>query len=352
MLSLRSSFNAGDHFVLCGFENDPVAQEVAQKLGKTLTVIKNGSFKDTSSNVKITVSSKNAFDNKRVHLIAGNSRGQTKSINDTTMEITLAISAAKTAGAKEIYLYIPHLGYARQDRASQDGEPVAAPLVLRMFEMAGANKITVLDIHNEEVFGAPGRSVVKINKFAMNVFALRFQQMKETGTNLDQLVVVAPDKGARSRAKLFREAMKDVGFHDIGFAYFDKSRGDFSVKGAIQSMELREVELADGTTMQDPASGLKGKRAIIVDDIADTCGTMLRAIQTNVVGKYEAIEAYAVITHGVFSGDALDLITRTQELTKILVTDSIPLRGPKPEKVEIVSCAPVFVAAINEDSLN
>lgn len=344
-----TSANRLDSYVIMGFENDTLAQETAKLLEKELIPIKNSQFNDTSSNVRIEMKDKHGLENKKVYLIAGNCRKESKTVNDTSMEIFLAIDAAKQAGAKEINLYLPYLGYARQDKVSQPGEPLAVNALLRMFTCAGANKITVLDIHNDTVFGSLGSTAIGINKFAMGEFAKRFKQKKEDGVELGELIVVAPDKGAIDRSKLFLEAMKTVGFANTAFAYFDKSR-DYAIKGHVQSMDLREVELPTGEILtEDQAKeAFKGKTAIVVDDIADTCGTILRAISDNIVGRYEAKEAYAVITHGVFSGDALTKIANTKALTGMLVSDSVPLREQAPTNLEIVNSAPVFAEAIRQ----
>lgn len=336
----------GNNFVICGFEGDQIAQSVADGLQVKLITISNGQFNDTSSNIKIDISNKNAFDNKTVHLIASNCRTEKASVNETTMQLFLAINAANQAKAKDVCLYVPHLGYARQDRASQPGEPGAAQMVLRMFESAGAKKITVLDIHNEDVSDSLQNAKL-INKFAMALFAQRFKEMKERGVDLSNIVIVAPDRGARDRAHLFQKAMIDIGFTGVDFAYFDKSR-DYAEKGQVQSMDLRDYVLQDGTVLsgEDAKERFRGKTTIVVDDMADTCGTMLCAIEQNMIKRYGAKEAYAAITHGVFSGNALEKIARTEKLKAILVTNSVPLRGDKPDNLEIVDCSQVFIQAI------
>lgn len=348
----RSNFDItspreANSFVILGFENDKIAQETADLLGKELITIKSTLFNDTSSCIKIGIEEKHGFENKKVYLIAGNCQKGNKSINETSMEILLAIDAAKLAGAKEINLYLPYLGYSRQDKVSQPGEPMAVQAILRMFTSAGATKITVLDIHNDAVLGTLESTAIGINKFAMKEFANRFKEMRESGVNIDELVVVAPDKGAIERGRLFLTAMKAAGFADIAFAYFDKSR-DSAIKGQVQSMDLREVQLSTGQvlTNEEAKAAFKGKTAIIIDDMADTCGTMLRAITDNVIGRYEAKEAYAAITHGVLSGNALEKIAKTKELKKMLITDSIPLRGEAPSNLEVISSAPIFAEAI------
>lgn len=345
-MTLIEGSSVPNNIVICGFEGDPVAADVAKEMGIPLTVIKRGLFNDTSSNVRVLVGSDSmhALENKEVHLIAGNNRTSDQSIDQTTMQVYLAIDAIRQAGGK-VKLYLPHLGYARQDKVSQPGEPLAAQAVLRIFELAGADKITVLDIHNKDVFAALRAD--KVNKFAMQLFANRLKEMESSGVDLSNVVVVAPDKGARDRARIFQEAMKTAGIANVAFAYFDKSR-DMATKGQVQTMDLREYHQADGAVLEngEAAAAFEGKTAIVVDDMADTCGTMLRAISDNIVGRYHAKEAYAVITHGVFSKDALDKIARTKELAKILVTDSIPLREDAPANLEVVSSAPVFVDAI------
>jgi len=333
-----------DSFAICGFEDDPLAEKISAILEKTLIPVQQGSFNDTSSNIKIDIPDRSAFEGKNVILIAGNCRKGDQSINDTTMDIFLTIEAAKRAGGR-VKLYMPHLGYARQDKISQAGEPLAAQKVLQMFELAGAEKITVLDIHNPEAFNL--LKIGSLNRFAMEVFASKFKEMQDSGTKLNNLVVVAPDKGAIERAKLFRTALKAADFTEVAFAFFDKSR-DTSQKGTVRTMDLREYECPDESVLtgKDAQQEFSGKTVVVVDDMADTSGTLLRAISDNMVGRYGASEAYAAITHGVFSGDALDKIGRTKELTKIFVTDSVPLREKPPANLEVLCCASVFAETI------
>lgn len=350
-VSMHSSRDYTSSYVICGFEGDVLVEKIAIMLGKPLQIIFNGQFKDTSSNIKFKLNDRAGLENKTACIIASTCKKNCKSINDVTMEVLLSINAAKLAGAKEINLYIPYLGYARQDKVSQPGEPMSAQAVLQLFDSMGAAKITVLDIHNDSIFSVLSKQACGINKFAMKEFANRFKEMRERSVPLDNLVVVAPDKGARGRAALFLEAMQNAGFEDIAFAYFDKSR-DQSVKGEVQSMELREVKLPNEEapiTGEKAREAFRGKTAIVIDDMADTCGTLLTAISKYIVGTYQAKEAYAAITHGVLSGDALEKIARTVELTKMFVTDSIPLGDNVPLNLEVISCAPVFAEAIVAD---
>lgn len=347
-----SKSHGGEAYVVCGFAGDPIAEQTAKLLNKPLMLIQNGTFNDTSSNVRFDTKQPRSLEDKKVCLIAGNCQRGGKSINDTTMEIYLAVDAAKRAGAKEVNVYMPHLGYARQDKVSQPGEPLAAHLTLKLLAAAGADKVTVLDIHNDAVFGALESHATGINRFAMPQFAERFVEMRNRGVKLDKLVVVAPDKGAIDRARLFQSAMLTAGFAGTAFAFFDKSR-DMSKKGEVQTMGLREVHLPTGEILLDEKAeeAFAGQTAIVIDDMADTCGTILRAITDNIVKRCQAKEAYAVITHGVLSGNALEKIGKTKELTKMFVTDSIPLRQAAPHNLEVVSCAPVFAEAI-ESSMN
>lgn len=350
LFAAQPNSSSTDSYVICGFEGDPVAEKIAVLLDKPLQKIQNSQFNDTSSNIRIKLNEQNELENKKVCIIASNCRKLGKPINESTMEIFLAIDAAKQAGAKEINLYIPYLGNARQDKVSQSGEPLAAQLTMKLLEAAGASRITVLDIHNEAVFSALSKKASGTNKFAMKEFANRFKEMRASGISLDNLVVVAPDKGAIERATLFLNAMRTVGFTNIACAHFDKSR-DSSMKGEVLSMELQEVTLSDEVrlTGKEANEYLKGKTAIVIDDLADTCGTLLKAISENIVKKYGAKESYAAITHGVLSGNALEKIARTVELKKMLITDSIPLRENAPDNLEVVSCAPVFADAIAFD---
>ncbi|MDO8527993.1 MAG: ribose-phosphate pyrophosphokinase [Deltaproteobacteria bacterium] len=235
--------------------------------------------------------------------------------NENLMEMLVMIDALKRASADRITAVIPYYGYARQDRKVAPRTPISAKLVADLLTAAGANRVLSLDLHAGQIQGF--FNIPVDNLFAMPVF-LKFMQ-----DNLqDNAVVVAPDAGAAERARAYA---KRLGYP---LAMIDKRRPQPNISEVMHVI-----------------GDVAGKRAIIIDDLIDTGGTLTQAAEALV--KQGASEVYGCCTHAVLSGQALEKINKSV-LKKMVVTDSITPKAEmlKSPKIEVLSVAPLLGEAI------
>jgi ribose-phosphate pyrophosphokinase len=235
------------------------------------------------------------------------------SANDALMELLLMIDAAIGASAHRVVAVTPWFGYSRQDKKSAPREPISARLVARMIESAGADRVLTMDLHAGQIQGFFRKPVDH-----MTALFMLTQYFDDLG--LDDLVVVAPDVG---RAKLNQKFAEKLG-----------------AELAILTKERKAHQVAEiGYVIGD----VKGKTAIIVDDMIDTAGTLCAAGQA--VLDAGAARVYAAATHGVFSGNAFENLARAP-FEQIVVTDTIPLREGAPDNVRVLSCAELLSDSI------
>ena len=231
-------------------------------------------------------------------------------VTERLMELLLCIDACKRASARTITCIIPYFGYARQDRKSKPRQPISAKLVADMLETAGAQRIVSSDLHASQLAGFFNIPVDDVSP--VTLFYRYFKDL-----NLGDIVCVSPDHGGLVRTS------KLAGKLNAPLAIIDKRRPEPN-KAEILSI-VGEV---------------KDKTCIIVDDIVDTAGTLLIAVDK--LYDLGAKAVYAAVTHGVLSLDAIEKINQSR-LKKLVITDSIPLEeGKKTNKIDVISLAPLF----------
>jgi ribose-phosphate pyrophosphokinase len=233
--------------------------------------------------------------------------------NDALMELMCMIDAAVGASAHRVIAVTPWYGYSRQDKKSAPREPITARLVARMLEAAGIDRLLTMDLHAGQVQGF-------FQKPVDHMTALPFlsQYVGDQLGDPSDLCIISPDAG---RVKLTRKFAQMVG---APYALLEKER---------PAQQVAEIGYVIG------ADKVKGRKAVIVDDMIDTGGTLAAGAQT--VLDAGASEVYAVATHGLFSGDAFNTL-RNSPLAGILVTDTVPLRDGAPELVRVLSCADIL----------
>jgi ribose-phosphate pyrophosphokinase len=236
------------------------------------------------------------------------------SANDALMELLLMIDAAVGASAHRVIAVTPWYGYSRQDKKSAPREPISARLVARMLEAAGVDRVLTMDLHAGQVQGFFQRPVDH-----MTAMMLLTRYFADLGLD-DDLVVVAPDAG---RVKLNKKFAGRIG---ADLAILDKERP-------------RQQEAEIGRII----GSVRGKTAIIVDDIIDTAGTLCAA--GDAVMEAGATRVYAAATHGVFSGRAHANLAASP-FERIVVTDTIPLGDGAPDNVFVLSCASILTDSI------
>jgi ribose-phosphate pyrophosphokinase len=236
-------------------------------------------------------------------------------VNDALMELTLMVDAAVGASAHRVIAVTPLYGYSRQDKKSAPREPISARVVAKQLETAGIDRLVTMDLHAGQVQGFFSKPVDHMTAMP----ALAEYVKHQLGHELD-LVVISPDMG---RVKLANKFAEKLG---APLAILRKERPAHEVA-------------AIGTVIGD----VKGKVAVIVDDIIDTGGTLSVAAET--VLDEGASQVYAVATHGVFSGSAFDTLERSP-LSGIVVTDTVPLRDGAPDSIRVLSCADILTDSV------
>ena len=235
--------------------------------------------------------------------------------NDALIELLLMIDAAVGASAQRVIAVMPWFGYSRQDKRSALREPISARVVAHLLETAGADRVVTIDLHAGQLQGFFTRPVDDMT--ALLLLARYFTELA-----LDDLVIVSPDVG---RVKLNHKFAEKVG---ADLALMTKDR---------PAQQVAEIGYVIGD--------VRGKTAVIVDDIIDTAGTLAAAAQT--VLDEGAARVYAAGTHALLSGNAFETLAGVP-FEQIVVTDTVPLRPGAPENVVVVSAAGLLAETIRE----
>ena len=233
--------------------------------------------------------------------------------NDALMELLVMIDAAVGASAHRVIAVTPWYGYSRQDKKSSPREPITARLVARMLESAGADRVLTMDLHAGQVQGFFQIPVDHMT--AMFMLTQYFHDL-----DLRDVVVVAPDAG---RVKLNKKFASKLGAE---LAILDKER---------PAQQVAEIGYVIGD--------VKGKTAIIVDDMIDTAGTLAAAGKT--VMDEGASRVFAAATHPILSGNAFENLKKAP-FEQIVVTDTIPVRPGVPDNIRVLSCAELLTDSI------
>ena len=236
--------------------------------------------------------------------------------NDALIELLTMIDAAQGASAHRIIAVMPWYGYARQDKKSAPREPISARIVAKCLEGVGTDRVLTMDLHAGQVQGFFHIPVDHMT--AMPMLTQWFVDQNMT----DDLVIVSPDAG---RVKTARNFARRVGTH---WAVMEKER---------PAQQVAEIGYVVGD--------VKGKTAVLVDDMIDTAGTLCAAAQT--VRDEGAARVIAVATHGVFSGPAYERLAYEESgIERIVVTDTIPLRPDAPDNITVLTTASTFADSI------
>ena len=236
-------------------------------------------------------------------------------VDQHLMELLLMIDALKRASARRITPVIPYYGYARQDRKDKPRVPVSSKLVADLLTTAGAHRALVVDLHAPQIQGFFNIPVDHL--FASPVLVGYVREL-----NLPNLTVVSPDAGGVERARFFAKKV------EAPIAIMDKRRTDMNVAEVLNV--IGEV---------------KGRTCLILDDIIDTAGTLVKTAEA-LLGA-GAGKVYACASHPVLSGDALVRISKSK-IEQVIVTNTIPLTeaGKNEPKIKVLSIAGLIARAI------
>jgi len=234
--------------------------------------------------------------------------GSTHPGSDNLMEMLLMIDAAKRASARHITAVLPYFGWARQDRKDKPRVPIAAKLVAKMLETAGATRIITMDLHADQIQGFFEKPVDHL--YASTIFLPYLRNL-----NLESLTIASPDMGGSKRAYAYSKALQS----DVVICYKQRAKAN-----VITHMEL--------------IGDVKGKNVVLVDDMVDTAGTLSKAADLMI--ERGALSVRAICTHPILSGNAYEKLENSK-LEELIVTDSIPLKQ-KSDKIKVLGCAKLF----------
>jgi ribose-phosphate pyrophosphokinase len=311
----RTSIQLGPEkrlMVAAGRASQELGGKIAERLGVGLTDAGLKTFTDGEVYCRYQESIRGA-DIFIVQSIVGNDQHD-MDVNDSLMELLVMIEAAVGASAHRVIAVTPWYGYSRQDKKSAPREPITARLIARMLEVAGIDRLLTMDLHAGQVQGFFQKPVDHMT--AMPILT----QYVQDNLPQDNLVIISPDAG---RVKLTRKFAQKIG---APYALLEKER---------PAQQVAEIGYVIGD--------VRGRTAVLVDDMIDTAGTLKAAAQT--VLDEGASRVFAAATHPVLSGNAYENLAASS-FEQIVVTDTIPLRPGAPENIRVLSCAELLTDSI------
>jgi len=299
--------------LVSGRANHPLAVEIADRLGVGLGDANLGQFANGELHCRFGESVRGSD----VFIVQSHCSNDTNSVNDAIMQQLIMLDAAKRASAKRITAVCPYYGYSRQDRKAEGREPITAKLVADVLTAAGAERVTSVDLHTGQIQGFFNMPVDHLTAMPIQVDYLK------ANTDADNLVIVSPDSGGVKAAKRFS------GHVGADLAFVNKYRPPGSMNEVVAANVIGDVD---------------GKACVLLDDMIDTAGTICAA--ADLLRENGATDVWAMATHGVLSGPAIDRI-KNSSLSKLVITNTLPLPPEKQiEQIEVLSVAPIIGQAI------
>jgi len=293
--------------VFSGNANPVMAQEIADYLKVPLSKAEVRKFSDGETFVEI----KENVRGTDVFIV----QPTCTPVNDNLMELVIMVDALRRASARRITAVIPYYGYARQDRKVAPRVPITAKVVAEMLMAVGVRRVLSMDLHAGQIQGFFNIPVDHL--YAAPVI---LDYIKDKFKNV---IMVSPDAGGVERTRAFAKRL------DAGLAIIDKRRDR---PNECEAMHV--------------IGDVKGKTAILLDDMVDTAGTLCNGAATLLA--HGATEVHACCSHPVLSGPAIERLTKS-ELSSLVVTNSIPLQGEakKCDKIKVLSVSNLLAQAID-----
>ena len=293
------SLNKTEAKIFACTQSQEIGKKIAEAYGVKLGKISFHNFNDG----EFQPSFEETIRGSRIFLI-----GSTHPSSENLMELLLMIDAAKRASARHITAVMPYFGWARQDRKDKPRVPIAAKMIARMIESAGATRVMTMDLHADQIQGFFQIPVDHL--YASTIFLPYIQSLK-----LDNLCIASPDMGGSKRAYAYAKTLNS----DVVVCYKQRKKANI-----ISHMEL--------------IGDVKGKNVVLVDDMVDTAGTLAKA--GDLIIEKGAKSVRAICTHSVLSGNAYDKIDKSK-LEELIITDTVP-RIKSNSKIKVLSCADLF----------
>lgn len=283
------------------------------------------------SNGEINVKINESIRNEHIYIIQTGSSTNLGSINDHIMETLILIDACKRSNVKSITLIMPSYPYARQDKKDEPRVPITAKLMSNLYSYSGVNRMVSVDLHAPQIQGF--FDIAFDNLYAIGIISkyLKKNIFNNFSINLIQnnYIFVSPDNGGAKRIMAYSK------YFNINNVIMHKQR-DYSTSSKIDKIILVGE------------FNLKDKTAIVIDDIMDTMGTMVKASKTLI--DYGVKNVILVATHGIFSGEAINRINNCHYIKKVIVTNTLPQEDncSKCSKLEVVDITNLLSQVINK----
>lgn len=282
-------------------------KNLSESVSKFLNVPLTDNIIDSFSNTETRVTIPTSVRKKNVFIIQTGEGNTNKTVNEHLMETLITIDACKRGSAKSINVILALYPYSRQDKKDRSRAPITASLVANLLTSAGATRVMSVELHADQIQGMFQIPVdnIFIEKEMIDLIHTKIINVCRNDSckdkiNVDQLVIVSPDAGGAKRAERFSKNIQ------CNLALMYKER-DYTTKNKVS----KTVLLGD----------VKDKIAIIVDDMADTCGTLISACDT--LKDNGAKEVYAIVTHGIFSGPAIQRINESKSINSVFASNSL-----------------------------
>ena len=295
--------------IFSGNANKKLSDEICKELSKDCGDADVGAFSDGEVSVKINENVRG----KDVYLIQPTCSPTHKNI----IELILMVDALRWSSAGRITAVIPYFGYARQDRrVRSERVPISAKVIADILERSGIDRVLTVELHSEQIQGF-------FNIPVDNIYGTKVMVDDINNQSFSDLLIVSPDVGGVVRSRALAKALD---LSDL--AIIDKRRDE-----------------ANKSEVMNVIGEVSGKDCLIVDDMADTCGTLCNAAEALKEKGAKTVTAY--ITHPVLSGNAIEKINKST-LDQLVVTDTIPLskQAEDCKKIRIMSLAPTLAEAI------
>lgn len=298
--------------VFSGNANKPLALEICKLLGLELGKADVGKFSNGETTVMIHESIR-AMDVYIIQPICSNGKLEL-TVNDALFELLVMADAFKRASCRRLVAVVPFMGYARQSKKHKSRTPITAKLVANMMETAGYDRVITVDLHASQI---QGFFDIPVDNLFAEPLIMKYITKRIKGDK----VVVAPGVGGVKRAKLVADKL------DTDLAILHKLHDG----GGVQMILVGDVT---------------DKTALIIDDIADTCETLLLATRTLIAKG--AQQVIALISHGLFSNNAISKINEEESLVEVVVTNSAPNHCNEEacKKLRVMNIAPMLAEAI------
>lgn len=305
---MRETVNMGRTLKLFGGSCNPkLTQAIARSLGVPLGKAKLGRFADSEVSFQITENIRGAD----IFVV----QPTAPPVNEHLVELLIMIDAFKRASANRITAVLPYYGYGRQDRKDRPRVPISAKLVADLLSIAGTHRVVTMDLHVGQI---QGYFDIPVD----HLFAAPVMLDYVVSLQIPNLVIVSPDAGGVERARAYAKRLK------VSLAVMDKRRGE--------SNEVDTIHVI---------GDVSGRTAVIVDDMVDSAGTLVKAVDALLSAGAERV--LSICTHAVLSGKALERLENSP-LEQVVVSDTIPLKPEHAacEKIKVLSVASLLGTAI------